>query len=158
MSASPSPARSAGPVLLLAGVVLLLVPPVVFTGVGLAEGMGLQGTLGAVLAQYGTRRLNLFTVALLSLLPLLLLALVVFLLGRFTAWTASPRSLARGGALAIVAVMVWINLEFWPVFLPERQSPGFPHGLEFVIGPLYFAPVAMLVGVGISAVLDRSRG
>ena len=158
MSAPPSSSRSAGPVLLLTGFVLLLIPPFVFAGVGLAEGMGPRGTLRGVLAQYGTRRLNLFTVALPSLLPLLLLALVVFLLRRFTAMTASPRSLARGGALAIVAVMVWINLEFWPVFLPERRSPGFPHGLEFVIGPLYFAPVAMLVGVGISAFLDRSRG
>lgn len=146
---------SALPVLLLLGLGLLLIPPVVFSVVGLAKGMGLAGTAGAVVAQYGVRRLNLFSVAILSLLPVLLLALLVWILGRFTSMRASRRSLAVGGGAAILLVMTWINFEFWPAFLPERVAPGFPHGLEFVIGPLYFAPVAMLVGVGLAAFLNR---
>jgi hypothetical protein len=149
---------SALPVFLAAGLALLATPPVVFALVGLAEGMGMAGTLGAVVEQYGARRLNLFMVAVLSFLPLLFLALLVFLIGRFTSVNASRRALALGGSVAIVAVMIWVNFEFWPAFLPERSAPGFPHGLEFVIGPLYFAPVAMLAGMVAAGFLARSAG
>lgn len=155
---SPSPpARSSPlPVFVAAALALVATPPLVFTAVGLAEGMGLGGTLSAVVAQYGTRRLNLLMVAVLSLLPLALLALLVHLVGRFTSVAASRRALATGGALAIVAVMLWVNAQFWPLFLPERSAPGFPHGLEFVIGPLYFAPVGMVVGMVVAGLLARS--
>lgn len=154
--AGASRAPSSVPVFLLIGLGLLLIPPAVFAVVGLTKGMGLGGTVEALVAQYGVRRLNLFSVAVLSFLPVLLLALLVWVIGRFTAMRASRRSLTIGGGVAILLVMTWINFEFWPAFLPERVAPGFPHGLEFVIGPLYFAPVAMLVGVGLAAFLNRS--
>lgn len=152
---SPPAGRSTLPVFALAALALIATPPLVFTAVGVAEGMGLSSTLGAVVAQYGTRRLNLFMVAVLSFLPLALLALLVYLIGRFTSIRASRWALAVGGAVAIVAVMVWINFQFWPAFLPERRAPGFPHGLEFVIGPLYFAPVGMVVGMVAAGLLER---
>lgn len=151
-----SHAPSSLPVFFLIGLCLLLIPPVVFGVVGLAKGMGLVGTAGAVVAQYGVRRLNLFTTAILSFLPLVVLAIVVWIIGRFTSMKASRRSLAMGGGVAILLVMIWVNFEFWPTFLPDRVAPGFPHGLEFVIGPIYFAPVAMLVGVGLAAFVNRS--
>lgn len=135
---------------------LLLLPPVVFLVVGLVEGMGLPGTMTAIMEQYTVRRLNLLVVAVLSLLPLMFLALVVYLLGRIASIRASRRSLALGGLSGLLAVMVWVNLEFWPIFLPDRVAPGFPHGLEFVIGPLFFAPVAMFIGLGIAAFVDRN--
>ncbi len=155
-AAGAPPAPSSLPVFLVIGLGLLLAPPMVFVVVGLTKGMGLAGTAEAVVAQYGVRRMNLLSSAIPSFLPLVLLALLVWIIGRFTSIQASRRSLAMGGGAAILIVMVWINFEFWPVFLPERVTPGFPHGLEFVIGPLYFAPVAMLVGMGLAAVLDRS--
>lgn len=154
----PSGEASAVPVFLGAAVALVATPPLVFGWVGLAEGMGVAGTFGAVIEQYGARRLNLLMVAVLSFLPLLLLALLVFLIRRFTPVAASRRDLALGGSVAIVAVMLWVNFEFWPAFLPERSAPGFPHGLEFVIGPLYFAPVAMVVGMVAAGFLARRPG
>jgi uncharacterized membrane-anchored protein len=60
------------------------------------------------------------------------------------------------GLVAILVVLVWINLQFWPLFLPERTYPGFPHGLGFIIGPVFFAPVLMaLVMGGVWLVLRR---
>lgn len=152
---TPGRRRSVGPVFLVTGLVLLLTPPIVFGAVALAEGMGLGASARAVVEQYGVRRLNLLSVAVLSFLPLALLALVVFLFGRLGSGAVHRRALALGGAVPIVAVTAWVNLQFWPVFLPERTPPGFPHGLEFVIGPLFFAPVAMLLGVGVAALLNR---
>lgn len=65
---------------------------------------------------------------------------------------------AERNNLGVVTLLVclFVNLEFWPKFLPARQFLGFPHGLEFVIGPLFFAPIG--VGVGcFAAWLIRRR-
>ncbi|NNE09207.1 MAG: hypothetical protein HKN20_11655, partial [Gemmatimonadetes bacterium] len=50
------------------------------------------------------------------------------------------------------------NFDFWPAFLPSRVYPGFPHGLEFIIGPGVFAPIGMLLGVLTVWVSQRGAG
>jgi len=64
------------------------------------------------------------------------------------------RQVAVAGSLAIIALLLWANASFWPLFLPGRSYPGWPHGLEMVIVPLFFAPVGMLVAVAIAVLLQ----
>lgn len=146
---------SSVPVLLFGMAGVFAIPPLVFFIVGLTEGMG-AATFGALVEQYSIARQNLFMVSLPGLFPLALLGLAVYLGGRFRGWTGL-RSLAVGGTVAILAVQTWVNVEFWPTYLPARTYPGFPHGLEFVIGPIFFAPLAMLVGMVLAAVLTGRR-
>lgn len=143
--------------LLLALVLPLLVPLVVFGAVGLASGMGPAGTLQAFLEQASGRRQNPLTTAVLGLFPVLLLLAGLWVgrrLGR-----DGPRLRAAGwGALgAILLVLLWANAQFWPLFLPDRVYPGFPHGLELVIGPVFFAPAAMLLGALVAASIAGNR-
>lgn len=144
--------------LALAGLFLpVAVPVVVFTAVGFASGMGLAGTMAALADQVGQRRLNPLITGVLGWLPVALLFLGRWLARRWRpegAWVASA---SWGGLVAILGVLVWANLQFWPLFLPEQVQPGFPHGLELVIGPIFFAPVAMLLG-GLAGGLAAGRG
>lgn len=132
----------------------LAIPPLVFAASGVGAGMGLAGTASALVAQYATHRHNLLLLALPSLAPIGLLVLLMWVYRR-RAGAAAARPVAIGGLLGILAVTVWINTMFWPHFLPSRSYPGFPHGLEFVIGPVLFAPVGMLLGMAIGVAASR---
>lgn len=134
--------RSFAPVAL---VVTFLVPFVVFLAAGLAAGMAPGAALGALAEQCAQPRQNPLITALTGWIPAAALLVVLRLTRR--AGPAASRAMARGGLVAIVAVLVWANLEFWPKFLPSRVYPGFPHGLELVMGPVIFAPVAMVLGM-----------
>lgn len=139
------------------GVALTLaIPPLVFAATGLGEGMGIGATVTAMIEQYTVHRQNLFLVALPSLAPIGLLVLITWLIGRRSGVQAT-RPLAIGGLLGILAVTVWINTLFWPLFLPARTYPGFPHGLEFIIGPALYAPAAMAMGMALAVAVRRSR-
>lgn len=139
--------RPVFPILLLAGLAALLMPPLVFMIVAIAEGMGFGAGFSALIEQYQTQQQNLGMLGALGLIPLLLLSVVVWLLRFVKRLRAKRRRLAAGGAIAILAVLAWVNLQFWPVFLPNQTYPGFPHGLEFVIGAFIFAPIAMVAGM-----------
>lgn len=144
---------------LLAGAGLLLaVPSIVFTLVAFSAGMNPADTCTALWEQFTAERHNLAVVSLLGLFPLLLLAAFLGLRALFVKTTDGLAIYAFGGMLPIFAVALFVNLEFWPVFLPERRFAGFPHGLEFIIGPGVFAPVGMVAGIIVVWLSLRMRG
>jgi hypothetical protein len=149
--------RLSAPLVLLASAVsLLLIPSVIFVSAGVSEGMSLSQTFAALVEQFSADRNNLGTISALGLLPWALLALFLGIVRRVTRSSAGLTAYAVGGAIPIIVVIAFVNLEFWPAFLPARVFLGFPHGLEFVIGPLFFAPVG--IGVGFLAVwISRRR-
>jgi hypothetical protein len=122
---------------------ILLVPPLVFFVVALSSEMSLSESIGALVEQYHSRRQNLLVVGLVACLPLLLLPLILWLHGRAGGMQPMRRILAWSGYLPVWLVTAWVNFEYWSDFLPARTFLGFPHGLEFIIGPLFFAPVGM---------------
>ncbi|MCR9262197.1 MAG: hypothetical protein NXH95_20980 [Pseudomonadaceae bacterium] len=144
---------------LVIGTVLasLLIPPVVFVVVALGSGLSVVETLMAVVEQFTSRKQNLFVVGALSLLPVVLMVLVIWLVRKFKHGSVDARTLTIGGAAGILAVDIWINFEYWPTFLPQMTYAGFPHGLEFVLGPFFFAPIAMVIGMVIAAVVTRRK-
>jgi hypothetical protein len=134
-------------VLLVGVLAVFAIPPVVFLVVALGSGLDVGAAVEALVAQYREPRQNLFVVAIPGLFPLLLLAIGLWIARRIDAARGRRPALALFGLAPILAVLVWVNFQFWPLFLPERTYPGFPHGLEFVIGPGLFAPVGMVVGL-----------
>lgn len=122
---------------------ILLVPPLVFFVVALSSDMSWSESISALTEQYHSRKQNLLVVGLVACLPLLLLPLVLWLHGRAGGKRPMRRILAWSGYLPVWLVTAWVNFEYWTDFLPARTFLGFPHGLEFVIGPLFFAPVGM---------------
>lgn len=113
--------------------------------------------IGALLAQYLQLKRNPLIMPLLSCFPFLLLAGIIFFARRRGARERTCRNVALGGGSAIAFVMLWANLEYWPNFLPGVPYPGFPHGLELVIAPLFFAPVAMALGAVAGWATGRQR-
>jgi hypothetical protein len=136
--------------------VVFLLPLLVFTGCLVLDGYGLPATIAAVSAQYGAERQNLFLAGVPGLLPYALLALIVAV-HRWRRGHARSTGLALSGGLPIAFVLAWANASFWPLHLPGRDYPGWPHGLEMVIAPLFFAPVAMAAGLLVYAAARRSR-
>jgi len=126
----------------------LLVPTAVFAGCALAAGLSPAETWAATLDQYAADRHNLLIIAVPGFLPILLLLAVLWGYRRYGKSERIRRAMGWGGLAAILLVLVWVNLQFWPIFLPERTAPGFPHGLEFIIGPVFFAPVVMALAMG----------
>ena len=61
------------------------------------------------------------------------------------------------GLTPSLLLLVWANAEAWPLYLPGRAFPGFPHGLELIIVPLFFVPVAMVFGTVAGGVVGRAR-
>ncbi len=131
-----------------------LVPPVVFTLCALAEGMGLGGSFGALVAQYQADRLNLFMLAILGVIPFASLTIALVAFARFGAPEPVP-AMAVGGWAAISLLLVWAHASYWPSFLPEGVAPMWPHGIEFVIVPLFFAPVGAIVGMVAGGLVHR---
>lgn len=143
---------------LVAVVVLLLIPPVVFTIVALSKGMAVGAIPGLLIEQYASKRQNLFVCGAISIAPLLALLVVGWLYRRFRGTGGTQHLMMWGGLIPIVLVQIWVNFDFWPAFLPSRVYPGFPHGLEFIIGPGVFAPIGMLLGVLTVWVSQHSKG
>lgn len=126
----------------------LLVPTVVFAGCALAAGLSPGEAWTMTLDQLTADRQNLVVTAIPGFIPILLLLAVLWAYRRYGKDERLGRAMGWSGLVAILVVLVWVNLQFWPLFLPERTYPGFPHGLEFVIGPIFFAPVLMAVAMG----------
>lgn len=132
-----------------------LVAALVFVGVGLATGMG-PGGVWTALAELSTgRRHNPFLAATVGLVPVLLLLAALALGPRWWPTAGWGPAAAWSGLAAILLVLAWAHVQFWPLFLPDRVYPGFPHGLELVIAPLLFAPPAAAVGVAMGLMLGR---
>ncbi|MEJ8566349.1 hypothetical protein [Elongatibacter sediminis] len=142
-------------VLLATVVVAAVTPATVFALVGVFSGMGAGELFTALVHQMGAPRLNLLVTGLLSLAPVLLMAVILGLgwwLGRFR---QTGFAVAVGGAGGIVLVLIAANLEFWPHYLPSMTYPGWPHGLELLLGPLIGAPVGMMAGMIVGYLFAR---
>lgn len=136
---------------------VLATPAVVFLTVALLSGLPVSDTISALTSQFATRKQNLGVAGLLGLFPLLLMGLILWLRRKF--FNGNPRltsSIVLGGFIPLLAVLLWANIEYWTDFLPARVAPGFPHGLELVIGPLIYAPVASLLGMLLARVVARN--
>jgi hypothetical protein len=136
-----------------AGITALLIPPLVFCIAGLGEGMEIEQVATACVEQFFTARQNLGVAAGLGLFPVLLTGLLIWI-GRRVGWHwARDNNVSVAALTPVLLVLTWANFEFWPIFLPGRDYPGFPHGLELVLGPLFYAPAAMLIGLIAGAIL-----
>ena len=135
----------------------LLIPPLVFAICALGDGLSLSEMLSAMLEQYQARRQNLLITGLTGLFPVLLLQGILWLYSRRGGNPEVRRMMTWAGYVPIILILIWVNFEFWPVFFPARTYPGFPHGLEFVIGPFLYAPGLMLVGVVSAWLLGRNQ-
>ena len=125
----------------------LLIPPVVFAICALAEGMSTTEMWFALTEQYTAERTNLLVCGLLGLFPILLLLLGLWIYRRSRGTNGVISLMGWCGLIPILLVLVWVNFEYWPSFLPSRTYPGFPHGLEFILGPGFFAPIGMGAGM-----------
>ena len=134
----------------------LIIPPLIFLACLLMADFSLSPAWNAVVDQYGQTRQNPFLISVLGYLPVLLLALVVALI-RWRKGHSIATYMATTGGLAITFILVWTNFEFWPNFLPGKTYPGFPHGLEIVIGSIFFAPAAMILALLVTGIYLRSR-
>lgn len=142
-------------VLFLGALAALAIPSGVFLVVALYSDLGAAEAVAAMVEQMTTRRQNLLVCGALGLFPILLLSLFSWGLSRWSVTRPWRAALAVGGLLPILAVLLWINFDFWPLFLPARTYPGFPHGLGFIIGPAIFAPIAMVIGMVTSGLVLR---
>ena len=135
--------------------VALVIPPMVFVASGVVAGMGLAVTGGALAEQYSADRLNLLVLGGVGVIPFAFLAIALALFRRFV--SADPvRSMAFGGGPVVALLLLWAHGSYWPSFLPERVAPMWPHGIEFVIVPLFFAPVGAIVGMLAGWLVHRS--
>ena len=141
-------------VLFLLTALLVLAPVMYLVSYWLTD-LPSSAALTALADQYGQDKQNPLIVSILSCAPFLLLALVLGLARWRGALTRTCRHIVLGGGGAILVVMTWAHAQFWPSYLPGVPYPGFPHGLELVIAPLYFAPVAMLVGAAFAWLAGR---
>lgn len=143
MVAKDKASGSTGKILLLTSLLVLITPPVVFVATALGSGMSGGDTLDALLHQLSTRRQNLIVIGLLAMFPVLLLWILTLLIRRFIHLENAAAICALAGSAPIILINLLVNLGYWPDFLPERQFLGFPHGLEFVLGPLFYGPTGM---------------
>jgi len=144
-------------VVLCAVLVSLFIPALIFFTVALSSGLSSPEALTALAEQYVSRKQNLLVIGMLSLLPVVLMVFVIWLIRKIKNRSADVRDLAIGGVAGILAVDIWMNFEYWPTYLPERTYAGFPHGLEFVIGPIFYAPIAMVIGMVAAAMASRRK-
>ena len=137
---------------------MFLIPPLVLAACSLRAGFDVSETISTLTHQYQTDRRNLALVGIPSIVPFGLLAAV---LAFYRRWRGAQGSLALafGGGVPILLALTWAHASVWPLFLPGRTFPGWPHGLELVIAPLFFAPVAMTFGlVAVGAWRRRRQG
>lgn len=133
-------------ILLWGALAALLTPAGVFVFVAIFKGLSIADTSRTLLAQLTAARLNLLVCGALGWIPVSLLALFWYLLQRFSASLRKSTAPVIGGLVPVVAVLLWVNLEYWPHFLPSRVPPSYPGGLELILGPGLFAPIGMLFG------------
>lgn len=136
----------------------IALPALTYLLVAMLDGHGVGGSVSALLAQVRDGRPNPLISGVLGLLPVLLLVLGMWIGRRFDPEGDRVGAAGWWGLAGILVVLIWANLTAWPLYLPGRPFPGFPHGLELVIGPLFFAPVAAMVGVAIGWITGRSTG
>ncbi len=134
----------------------LLIPPAVYAFVALRSGLSVAEAGSALVAQIGGRP-NLGATALLGLAPILLFTIVLRLLRRRDPEGRWLGAAGWWGLVPALLILAWANWEVWPLHMPGRAFPGWPHGLELVIGPIFFVPVALVLGAVAGSLVARSR-
>ncbi len=134
-------------------VVLALATPflvgiLAFVLAGVLSGMGYE-VLPALVEQSAQRRLNPLIAGGLGLVPVFLLLLILAVGPRVLPNAAWGPSVAWAGLIPVAALELWAHWEVWTAYLPSRGVLTFPHGLELVIVPIFFAPVGMVAGLGL---------
>lgn len=142
-------------IMLIMADLVFFAAPLTFLLTALASGMGIGETLDALVDQFTAKRVNLLVVSVVALAPMLLLALILWIGRRFGKFENSVGMMALGGSFAILLVTIFVNLQYWPKFLPARAFLGWPHGIEFLLGPVFVAPIAMLIGMVVGAIAAR---
>lgn len=143
-------------VLSIALIGMFLIPPLVLAACSFRAGFSFSETISTLIQQYQTDRRNLALVGIPSILPFGLLAAVLAFYRRRRGAQGSI-ALAFGGGVPILLVLIWAHASVWPLFLPGRPFPGWPHGMELVIAPIFFAPVAMTLGLVTVGIWLRHR-
>jgi len=123
-------------------IVPFVIPFVVYLTVALASGLGFGEATAATWAQVRGRP-SLLTSGLLAMIPMVLFLGAVALLKKRDEEGRWLNIAAWFGLTPSIVLLVWANAEVWPSFLPGRPFPGFPHGIELIIVPLFFVPAAM---------------
>ena len=136
----------------------IILPTFAYLVVAMLGGHGVREAVSALVAQIRDGRPNPLITGILGLLPVLLLLLGMWIGRRFDPGGRRIAASGWGGLGGILVVLAWANFTVWPLYLPGRPFPGFPHGLELVIGPIFFAPVAAVLGVGIGWIAGRRPG
>ncbi len=149
------PMKSPKKVLMFGALAAVATPPLIFLLVALSSGLGPGAAAEALWLQVLSGKLNLLVCGLLGLVPVCLVAVVLWIAKKRGAEDSLRMALVCGGLIPILSVLIWANLEYWPRFLPSRTYPGFPNGLELVIGPGMFAPIGAAAGMFIAWVITR---
>jgi hypothetical protein len=133
-----------------------LVGVIAFLGAAVVAGSA-SDALPALFEQAGRRRLNPLVAGALGLAPVLLLLLILVVGPRLAPrWGWGP-AVAWAGLAPVALLELWAHWTVWSTYFPSRAMPGFPHGLELVIVPLFFAPVGAVVGVVVGLLAGGSR-
>ena len=134
----------------------LLVPIVVYLATALGAGLSPGEAVGALRGQF-LGRPNLMATTLLGVAPIALFTGVLRLLRRRDPEGRWLGLVGWSGLVPALVVLIWANAEVWPLHMPGRGFPGFPHGLELVIAPIIFVPIALILGGLAGAILSRGR-
>ena len=102
------------------------------------EGLSLVEVFTATAKQCSGKRQNLLVCGTIGLFPILLLLGAIWIYEKAGGDKETRKLMAWSGLFSIILVLLWVNWEVWPHFLPGRPYPGFPHGLESVVGPFFF--------------------
>lgn len=136
----------------------VVIGPLVFLASGLMAGMGPGEVLEAFAEQASGRRMNPVLGSVLGVVPAALLALVLWIGAKRGADPGRLRTMGWCGLATLLLMLVWAHASVWGPFLPDRQPLGFPHGLELVIVPLFFAPPAVLVAALVGWLVSGRTG
>ena len=135
----------------------LLIPTAMFSTMALFEGLSFVEVFTATAKQCAAKRQNLLVCGTIGLFPILLLLGLLWIYQKVGGDKETKKLMAWSGLFSIILVLLWVNWEVWPHFLPGRPYPGFPHGLESIVGPFLFAPVMMFVTIGAVWILCRVK-
>jgi hypothetical protein len=134
----------------------VLIPPAAYVAAALGAGMGAGDAVSAMITQIGGRP-ALLTPAVLTLAPILVYLLALrFLRRRDPAGGWLPFA-SWAGLIPSLMLIVWANLQVWPSHLPGMTPPGWPHGLELVIVPIFWLPFSLVLGTIVGGLIARSR-
>ncbi len=149
----PAPVLSSKAILLAALLTGLLTPTLLLLAALVFTGHAPGEVVAEISDAFSREKMNAGGITLLGMVPFLLLTGVLFL---YLRKSDAHRGLFLliGGLAGILAIYVPAHLSYWPAHFRSGGSLGFPHGLEFVIAPLFGIP-AMGAGVAIAWLVSK---